>query len=87
MGNGSRTMIILVAVLVVSGLIGVLVMGFSGRHIRRNSAAMATPVGETTGPGYPLPLCRPRPDIHRARTLRAHRDRRGAIVVTFVGHR
>lgn len=53
MGNGKRTMIILVAVLVVSALIGVLVIGFRGRHIRRNAAAMAAPVGETVGARVP----------------------------------
>jgi len=50
MGNGKRTIIIVVAVLVISGLIGVLIMGFRGRHIGRSSAAMTTPVGETVGP-------------------------------------
>jgi len=50
MGNARRTIIILVAVLVISGLIGVLIMGFRGRHIRRSSAAMATPVQQTVGP-------------------------------------
>ncbi len=53
MGNGKRTLIVLVAVLVVSALIGVLIIGFHGRHIRRNAAAMATPVGETVGPRVP----------------------------------
>jgi len=50
MGNGKRTLIIVAAVLVFSALIGVLMIGFRGRHIRRNAAAMATPVGETVGP-------------------------------------
>ena len=50
MGNGKRTMVILIAVLVVSALIGVLVIGFRGRHIRRNAAAMTAPVGEMVGP-------------------------------------
>jgi hypothetical protein len=50
MGNGKRTLIILVAVLVVSVLIGVLVIGFRGSHVRRNAAAMATPIGTTVGP-------------------------------------
>lgn len=63
MGNGKRTMIILVAVLVVSGLAGVLVIGFHGRHIRRNAAAMATPVGETVGPRV-SPSAVPPPATH-----------------------
>ena len=50
MGNGKRTTIILVAVLALAALIGVLIVGFRGRHIRRNAAAMATPVGQTLGP-------------------------------------
>ena len=55
MGNGKRTMIILAAVLVVAALIGVLVVAFRGRHIRRNAAAMATPVEQTVGPrGAPV---------------------------------
>ena len=63
MGNGKRTMIILVAVLVVFGLIGVLVIGFHGRHIRRNAAAMVTPVGETIGPRV-SPAAVPPPSTH-----------------------
>ena len=50
MGNGKRTLIILVAVLVLSALIAVLIVGFRGRHIRRNAAAMSAPVGEKAGP-------------------------------------
>jgi hypothetical protein len=50
MGNGKRAMIVLAAVLVGSALIGVLVSGFHGSHIRRDAAAMAAPVGETVGP-------------------------------------
>jgi hypothetical protein len=51
MGNGKRTGIIVVAVLVIAALVGYLGMGFRGRHIARNAAAMATPVGVPTGPG------------------------------------
>lgn len=55
MGNGKRTTIIAIAVLVVAALIAVLVMGFRGRHIGRNAAAMATPVGVPTQPVTPRP--------------------------------
>jgi hypothetical protein len=63
MGNAKRTMIILVAVLVVSALVGVLILGFRGRHIRRNAAAIATPVGETVGPRA-SPSTAPPPATH-----------------------
>lgn len=63
MGNGKRAMIILVAVLVVSALIGMLIIGFHGRHVRRNAAAMATPVGETVGP-WVSPSTVPPPTTH-----------------------
>ena len=55
MGNGKRTMIIVIALLVVAALIAVLAMGFRGRHIGRNAAAMATPVGVPTQPLTPRP--------------------------------
>ena len=55
MGNGKRTAIIVIAVLVVAALIAVLVMGFHGRHIARNADAMATPVGVSTHPVGPRP--------------------------------
>jgi len=45
MGNGKRTAIVLIAVLAVSALVAVVVVGFHGRHIRRNAAAMTSPVG------------------------------------------
>ena len=50
-GNGKRTVIVLAAVLVLAALIGVLGFAFRGRHIRRNAAAMATPVAGPVGPG------------------------------------
>jgi len=53
MGNGKRTTIIAIAVLVVAALVAVLVMGFRGRHIGRNAAAMATPVGVPAHPVTP----------------------------------
>lgn len=55
MGNGKRTMIIVIALFVVTALIAVLAMGFHGRHIGRNAAAMATPVGIPTQPVTPRP--------------------------------
>ena len=45
MGNGKRTAIILIAVLVLCALVGIVVVGFRGRHVGRNAAAMATPTG------------------------------------------
>jgi hypothetical protein len=45
LGNGKRTAIIVIAVLVIAALVGYLFLGFRGRHIARNAAAMATPVG------------------------------------------
>lgn len=63
MGNGKRTVIVLLAVLVVSALIAVLVVGFRGRHIRRNAAAMTTPGGETVGPRV-SPSAAPSPATH-----------------------
>ncbi len=44
MGNGKRAAIILIAVLAISALVAVLAVGFRGRHIRRNAAAMTAPV-------------------------------------------
>jgi hypothetical protein len=44
MGNGKRTAIVLIATLVICALVGIMVVGFRGRHIGRNAAAMATPV-------------------------------------------
>lgn len=44
MGNGKRTAIIVLAVLAISALVAVLVVGFRGRHIKRNAAAMTAPV-------------------------------------------
>jgi len=64
MGNGKRTAIILVAVIVVAALIVIMAVGFHGRHIARNAAAMATPVGThavvrvpstTPAPATPMP--------------------------------
>jgi hypothetical protein len=55
MGNGKRTAIIGTAVVVVGALIGILAVGFHGRHIARNADAMATPVGVPTGPTNSAP--------------------------------
>jgi hypothetical protein len=42
-GRGRRVAITAVATLVVALVLGVVVVGFRGRHILRNSAAMTTP--------------------------------------------
>lgn len=49
-GNGKRIAIILLALLLVSALIGVVVFGFRGRHTRRDSAAMVAPVPRAVQP-------------------------------------
>jgi hypothetical protein len=50
-GRGRRVAITAVAVIVVALLIAVVVAGFRGRHILRNSAAMTTPVPASTNVG------------------------------------
>ena len=55
MGNGKRTAIISVAVIVVGGLIAFLTVGFHGRHIARNAAAMTEPVVTPTAVRTPPP--------------------------------
>jgi hypothetical protein len=50
-GRGRRVAITAVAILVVALLLGVVVAGFRGRHILRNSAAMTTPVPASTNVG------------------------------------
>ncbi len=44
MGNGRRAGIIGTAVVGVLALIGILVVGFRGRHIGRNAAALTMPL-------------------------------------------
>ena len=44
MSNGRRAGIIGTAVVGVVALVGLLVVGFRGRHIQRNSAAMTMPL-------------------------------------------
>jgi hypothetical protein len=43
MGNGRRAEIIATAVVGVVALVGLLIVGFRGRHIGRNAAALTTP--------------------------------------------
>jgi hypothetical protein len=43
MGNGRRAEIIATAVVGVVALVGLLIVGFRGRHIGRNTAALTTP--------------------------------------------
>jgi hypothetical protein len=50
-GRGRRVAIAAVAVIVVALLLGVVVVGFRGRHILRDSAAMTTPVPASTNVG------------------------------------
>ena len=50
-GRGRRVAIAVVAVIVVALLLGVVVVGFRGRHIARNSAAMTAPLPASTEVG------------------------------------
>jgi hypothetical protein len=43
MGNGRRAEIIGTAVVGVVALVGLLIVGFRGKHIGRNAAALTTP--------------------------------------------
>jgi hypothetical protein len=54
-GRGRRVAIMVAAVIVVGVLLGVVVVGFRGRHISRNSAAMTTPVPASTSEPLRLP--------------------------------
>jgi hypothetical protein len=53
-GRGRQVAIAAVAVIVVALLLGVVVVGFRGRHILRNSAAMTTPVPVSAKIGWRL---------------------------------
>ncbi|MGC9985681.1 MAG: hypothetical protein ABSF35_18890 [Polyangia bacterium] len=53
-GRGKRVAIVVVAAIVVAFLVGVVVTGFRGRHILRNSAAMTTPVPVSAKIGWRL---------------------------------
>ena len=53
-GRGRQVAIAAVAVIVVALLLGVVVVGFRGRHILRNSAAMPTPVPVSAKIGWRL---------------------------------
>lgn len=50
MGNGKRTAIVATAVVVVGALIAILSVGFHGRHIARNAAALTAPLVVPTTP-------------------------------------
>ena len=50
-GRGRRLAIMVAAVIVVAVLLGVVVVGFRGRRISQNSAAMTTPVPASTNTG------------------------------------
>ena len=53
-GRGRRVAIIVVVVIVVALVLGVVVAGFRGRHILRNSAAMTTPAPVSAKIGWRL---------------------------------
>jgi hypothetical protein len=55
MGGGKRAAIILAMVVILTALIAILVVGFRGRHIARNAAALTHPVDVTTQPYTPRP--------------------------------
>jgi hypothetical protein len=50
-GRGRRVVIAAVVVIAVALLLGVVVFGFRGRQISRNSAAMTTPVSTSADVG------------------------------------
>jgi hypothetical protein len=51
-GRGRRVVILVAVVLVAAGLIGVVAVGFRGRNIPQNAAAMTTPVPPTAKAGW-----------------------------------
>jgi len=55
MGGGKRAAIILAMVVILTALVAMLVVGFRGRHIARNAAALTHPVDVTTQPYTPRP--------------------------------
>jgi hypothetical protein len=55
MGNGKRTAIISVAVVVVGALIGLLAVGFHGKHVAQSAAAMTEPMVTPTVVRTPPP--------------------------------
>jgi hypothetical protein len=50
-GRGKRVAIMVAGIVVVAALLGVVVVGFRGGHISRDSAAMTTPVPASTNNG------------------------------------
>jgi hypothetical protein len=52
-GRGRRDLILVVALVVVAGVIGVVVAGFRGREVSRSAAAMAIPHAPTPPPPTP----------------------------------
>ena len=63
MGNGKRSAIVVLAVLVVGVIVGFMVRGFWGRHIALDAAAMTAPVPGRmpAGATAPRPLPAPPP--------------------------
>jgi len=64
MGNGKRVAIVLAAILGIGALVGIMVVGFHGRHIGRNAAAMATPVAGDAGSVTPRSASAESPAAH-----------------------
>jgi hypothetical protein len=52
-GNGKRVAIVVSALLVVAALIVVMVVGFRGRHVSRNAAALTAPIVVSPPPAAP----------------------------------
>jgi hypothetical protein len=60
MGNGRRAEIIGTAVVGVVALVGLLIVGFRGRHVGRNATALTTPlVGHIESPAPQPKAVRP----------------------------
>ena len=60
-GNGKRVAIVVGALVVVAALIVVMVVGFRGRHISRNAAALTAPLVAPPRPGAPGSVVRTPP--------------------------
>ena len=60
MGNGRRTEIIGTAVVGVVSLVVLLIVGFRGRHIERNAAALTAPIVGHIPSAAPHPVAAPR---------------------------
>jgi hypothetical protein len=61
MGNGKRSVIVVLAVLVIGAIVGFMVRGFRGGHITLDAAAMTAPVPARMPAGATAPRPLPSP--------------------------